>query len=112
MHEAKYNEFLAIMSKRVEQLRPGVDVGAMISGNRLAHLEKLVANAVKAGARIVVGGRAYKHPDRVGAQYFQPTLLADVTRDMAIAQEECFAPIMLAMRAKVSTSAAGSAVLC
>lgn len=89
------------MSKRVEQLRPGVDVGAMISGNRLSHLDKLVADAVKAGARVLVGGTSHKHPQRPAAHYFHPTLLCDVTEDMAIAQEECFAPIMLAMKAKV-----------
>ena len=90
------------MYKRVEQLRSGIDVGAMISGPRLAHLERLVADAVKAGARVLAGGNSYKHPDRPGAHHFQPTLICDVTEDMAIAREECFAPIMLAMRAKVS----------
>jgi len=43
------------------------------------------------------------HPVHHHGHYFQPTLLVDVTPDMTIANEECFAPICVVMRA---TSAA------
>lgn len=89
------------MKKRVEGLRAGIDVGAMINGARLPTLEKLVADAVKQGARLLVGGQSFEHPRHPSAHFFSPTLLCDVTPDMAIANEECFAPIMLVMSSNV-----------
>lgn len=90
------------MTPRVAQLRPGRDVGAMINGARLSHLEKLVEDAVKQGARLLVGGKQYQHPQRPKGHYFEPTLLADVTMEMEVAKQECFAPIMLVLKADVS----------
>jgi acyl-CoA reductase-like NAD-dependent aldehyde dehydrogenase len=78
----------------------GVDVGAMISGTRFSHLEDLIQDAVKNGARLIHGGRRYSHPRYPCGHYFQPTLLADVTREMRIAKEELFAPVALLMRAE------------
>ena len=40
------------------------------------------------------------HPKYPAGHYFQPTLIADVTPEMAIAQQELFAPIALLMRAE------------
>lgn len=101
VHQKVYQQFIDILSKRVADLQPGRDVGAMVNGTRLQHLEQLVQNAVKGGARLLVGGRQYQHPQRPQGHYFEPTLLVDVTQDMTIAQEECFAPILLVMKAQV-----------
>jgi acyl-CoA reductase-like NAD-dependent aldehyde dehydrogenase len=76
----------------------GVDMGAMISGQRFSHLEGLIKDAVKQGARLIHGGSRYHHPKYPRGFYFQPTLLVDVTNDMAIANEELFAPVALFMR--------------
>lgn len=89
------------MTRRISELRPGRDVGAMINSDRFARLEELIQLAVQQGARLLVGGQRYVHPEYPEACYFQPTFLADVTSDMAIANQECFAPIMLAFKAKV-----------
>ena len=97
-----YESFVNLMELRVRTLRSGRDVGAMINGIRLAHLEKLVGEAVQQGARLLVGGKSCRHPDHPQAHFFSPTLLCDVRSDMEIAQQECFAPIMLVMRAEVS----------
>jgi len=78
----------------------GVDVGAMISGARFTHLENLIQNAIKNGAKLIRGGHRYNHPFYPQGHYFQPTLLADVTKEMAIAREELFAPVALLMRAE------------
>lgn len=95
------------MAPRVAQLKPGRDVGAMINSARLAHLEHLVNEAVKQGARLLVGGKQYKHPYGPSGHYFEPTLLADVTMDMEVAKQECFAPIMLVLKAEVSEAESG-----
>ncbi|KAJ1033886.1 hypothetical protein NDA16_000094 [Ustilago loliicola] len=72
-----------------------VDMGAMITDARFAHLESLISDAVSQGARLVVGGKRYSHPTWKSGHYFTPTLLTDVKPSMAIANEELFAPIFL-----------------
>lgn len=56
-----------------------VDVGAMISDNRFARLEELIQEAVRDGARCLVGGKRFQHPLHPQGHYFAPTLLVDVT---------------------------------
>ena len=82
-----------------------VDVGACISSDRFDHLTTLIFSAVSAGAKLLVGGRPYKHPQHSSGHYFTPTLLIDVTPTMVIAQEELFAPICVVMRASSISSA-------
>ena len=102
-----YEGLVSILGSRIRSLRVGsalddpddVDVGAMISDARFTHLDALVQDAVKQGARLLVGGKRYAHPKHPKGHYFQPTLLVDVTPDMQIAREELFAPICVLMRA-------------
>lgn len=103
---AVYDALVEKLTPRVRALRLGtkLDVGAMISTASFDRLEALVADAVAKGARLLAGGKRYVHPEHPAGAYFAPTLLVDVTPDMAIAQEECFGPIMLLMR-----TASGSA---
>ena len=105
-----YQEVVSKLEPRIRALRVGssldapkdaqVDVGAMISDISFDRLENLIRSAVKDGARLLVGGSRLNHPVHHFGHYFQPTLLVDVTGEMAIANEECFAPICVVMRAK------------
>ncbi|KAK4043744.1 Aldehyde/histidinol dehydrogenase [Parachaetomium inaequale] len=98
---AIYDRLVAILEPRVRALRlgPQADMGAMISDASFARLEALIADAVRHGARLLAGGSRFTHPDHPRGHYFSPTLLVDVTPTMAIANEECFAPVMVVMRA-------------
>ncbi|KAK3389066.1 Aldehyde/histidinol dehydrogenase [Sordaria brevicollis] len=102
-----YDTIVSMVEPRVKALRlgPKADVGAMISDSAFTRLEILVADAVKQGARLLAGGKRYSHPEYPSGHYFVPTLLVDVTPDMAIAQEECFGPIMVIMRTASSSAA-------
>jgi len=102
-----YDKLLLALEPRIKELRVGsilddakVDMGAMISDSSFDRLEKLIQSAVEDGARLLVGGKRLNHPVHRYGHYFQPTLLVDVTPDMAIAQEECFGPICVLMLAK------------
>lgn len=101
-----YDKLVEIFEPRVKALRlgPDADVGAMISDASFTRLEELIAEAVSQGARLLAGGKRYVHPDYPTGHYFQPTLLVDVTTDMRIAQNECFAPILTLLRAKSSSA--------
>ena len=102
-----YKRLTAILEHRIKGLRVGssledpdeVDIGAMISDARFGQLEDLIGDAVRGGAKCLVGGKRYKHPKHSKGHYFQPTLLVDVTPSMRIAQEELFAPICVVIRA-------------
>ncbi|MCA9710683.1 MAG: aldehyde dehydrogenase family protein, partial [Myxococcales bacterium] len=102
--DAIYEPFERMVGGLVAGLRQGapldggpVDVGAMVTPMQLEIVERLVDRAVRQGARVVAGGR------RVLAErgdYYAPTVLADVTPDMDIMQEETFGPVMLLCRVR------------
>ncbi|KAG9236081.1 putative aldehyde dehydrogenase-like protein C21C3 [Amylocarpus encephaloides] len=105
-----YEKLVFALEPRVRGIRLGsildaekgqqVDMGAMISDASFDRLENLIQSAVRDGARLLVGGKRYDHPVHHHGHYFQPTLLVDVTKEMAIANEECFGPICVLMRAR------------
>lgn len=75
-------------------LEPGVQVGPLIDDAALRKSQALVDDALAQGARLLSGGK----PHVLGGGFFQPTLLADVTRGMRIAREEIFGPVMPLLR--------------
>ncbi|MDZ3991186.1 NAD-dependent succinate-semialdehyde dehydrogenase [Pseudomonas sp. Teo4] len=98
-----YERFVARFAERVNELvvghgdEPGTQVGPMIDGRAAAGVERLVGEAVEAGARVVTGGRRHA----LGEAFFEPTLLADVTPDMRVAREEIFGPVAPMFRFRV-----------
>ncbi len=66
---------------------------AIVNRTQLERIDRLVSTAIEQGARAVVGGSIAAQFDK--GFYFQPTLLADVTNDMEIAQEEIFGPVLV-----------------
>ncbi len=68
---------------------PGVQQGPLIDANALAKVEEHVADAVKKGGRVVIGGKRHS----LGGTFFEPTVIANVTPDMAVAREETFGPV-------------------
>ncbi|KAJ2375290.1 Meiotic Sister-Chromatid recombination aldehyde dehydrogenase, partial [Coemansia sp. RSA 2603] len=102
-----YERFVDEMARRIKAVRVGsilddepnqVDCGAMVLSNCFGRLEALIADAVAKGARCMVGGHAYTHPKHPKGQYFEPTLLVDVTPEMDITRNETFGPIMVLMK--------------
>lgn len=90
-----YDEFAGQFAARVAQLRvgpgdeEGVAQGPLIDAAGLAKVEAHVADALGKGARVLTGGRP--HPR--GGNFYQPTVLADVTPAMRVAREETFGPV-------------------
>jgi succinate-semialdehyde dehydrogenase/glutarate-semialdehyde dehydrogenase len=71
-------------------LEPGVNLGPLIDAAGVAKVEEHVADALAQGARLLHGGRRHT----LGGNFYQPTVLADVTGAMRIAHEETFGPVM------------------
>jgi aldehyde dehydrogenase (NAD+) len=74
---------------------PGNMTGPIVNADQLARIDAMVRQAVTDGARVVVGGGIATQFD--AGFWFQPTLLADVTNDMAIARDEVFGPVLVAI---------------
>jgi acyl-CoA reductase-like NAD-dependent aldehyde dehydrogenase len=102
--ERVYDAFAERVSEEATKLRQGnplgpqtVDVGAIVSPLQLSLIEELVNDAIACGAKLLAGGKRILGDQ---GQYFQPTVLGDVTPEMRIASEETFGPVMLLMRVR------------
>ncbi|CAN8067014.1 unnamed protein product [Agarophyton chilense] len=93
VHQAVTQKFVENVLPIVKSMRVGTDMGAMTMG-RMAQIkiEQLVDDAVRKGAKLLAGGKRTT-VDGAGT-FFQPTVLMDVTREMNIAKEEVFGPVM------------------
>lgn len=55
----------------------------------VAKVGEHIADALEKGARVITGGEAHK----LGGNFFQPTILADVPDNAKVAKEETFGPL-------------------
>ena len=95
VHAAVYDEFEQLFVKEMsgkvvgDPMLEGTDVGPLASEQQRVDVEKLVADAVARGAKVLCGGAA---PDMPGF-YYPPTVLAGITPDMRVHREEVFGPV-------------------
>ncbi|MEJ6001337.1 NAD-dependent succinate-semialdehyde dehydrogenase [Paucibacter soli] len=95
VHERVYEAFADKLAAAVSRLvvgnglEAGVQQGPLINEAAVRKVEAHIANAVSHGARVLVGGARHER----GGNFFQPTVLADVTPAMAVAREETFGPL-------------------
>lgn len=99
VHESRAAEMLERAERIAGSLSvgPGIDrpeggatMGAMVSDAQRDRALGMIARAEAQGARVVAGGRRLNRP---GA-FLEPTVLANVTPDMEIAQQEVFGPVL------------------
>jgi succinate-semialdehyde dehydrogenase/glutarate-semialdehyde dehydrogenase len=90
-----YDAFAERLSAATQKLKvgcgveAGVQQGPLIDQQALAKVERHISDAVSKGARVVSGGKRHA----LGRTYFEPTVIANVTPDMAVAREETFGPV-------------------
>ena len=100
VHRSMYDRFVAACVEKTKQLRVGngmdrdTEVGPLIHERQLEIVEDHVEDARSRGARVLCGG--HRLPD-LGANYYAPTVLADVTHEMKIMREETFGPVLSIM---------------
>jgi len=71
---------------------PGAQIGPLINEDTRVKVHGLVQDAVKRGAKLVMGGHYLTDGAYKNGFFYAPAVLLDVTDDMAIAQEEIFGP--------------------
>jgi acyl-CoA reductase-like NAD-dependent aldehyde dehydrogenase len=95
VHEQVADAFVTALVARAEGLQvgngmdPATQMGPLVDLDQRAKVAAHVDAAVAAGARLRTGGRALDGP---GA-FYAPTVLTDVTDDMAVMTEETFGPV-------------------
>ena len=95
VHDKIYNEFLEKFSSAVSNIKvgdgleDGVTSGPMIDEYSLKKVKEHVADAVNTGAKIAVGGDIHK----LGGNFYQPTVLSNVSTKAKITFEETFGPV-------------------
>ena len=100
-HQDIYDEFERRFTDEMaglavgDPMAAGTDVGPLASEQQRDDVEKLVADAVAQGAKVLCGGAA---PDQRGF-YYPPTVLAGITPDMRVHREEVFGPVATLYRA-------------
>jgi acyl-CoA reductase-like NAD-dependent aldehyde dehydrogenase len=95
-HESVYEPLVRRVKQLVGELKQGdpaksfVDVGAIIFPKQMEIAEKHIEDALSKGAELVCGGKRLPGP----GDYFEPTVLANCSHDMAVMREEIFGPVV------------------
>jgi aspartate-semialdehyde dehydrogenase len=95
VERAVYEDFTTRVAARVAALRVGTglaggtDIGPLINEAAVAKMEAQVGDALARGARLLGGGGRH----RLGGNFFEPTVLADVPDGALVMREETFGPI-------------------
>jgi acyl-CoA reductase-like NAD-dependent aldehyde dehydrogenase len=98
VHESMYEEVVERLAARAGEIVVGdacdfeSGLGPLVSESQRATVERYVEIGKAEGARLVAGGKRPAGLDR--GYFFEPTIFADVTNDMRIAQEEIFGPVL------------------
>src|SRR5256885_840685 len=102
VQDGVYDAFMARLKVAVQALKvgngleAGVGQGPLIDQAAVDKVEELVADAVKNGAEVVLGGKRHA----LGGTFYEPTILANATDRMRIAREEVFGPVAPVFRFK------------
>jgi succinate-semialdehyde dehydrogenase/glutarate-semialdehyde dehydrogenase len=102
VQDSVYDVFVEKLVKAVQQLKPasglepGASQGPLIDNAAVEKVESHIKDAVEKGAKVVAGGRRHD----LGGRFFEPTILVNVTTQMAVAREETFGPVAPLFRFK------------
>lgn len=101
-----YDKFVEMLKTKAQTLKLGngleedVDVGPLVSESQRETVHSYVEIGQKEGARLITGGAPYTEGVCAKGWFYKPTVFADVTPNMRIAQEEIFGPVLSVIKAK------------
>ena len=97
----------ALIAKLAPQIRamridagdvPGADMGPLISSIHRERVLAAVEKGVQEGARLIIDGRGFKHPQYSQGFYMGPCLFDEVNEEMSVYQNELFGPVLVIVR--------------
>ncbi|MFE0537372.1 aldehyde dehydrogenase family protein [Streptomyces nigra] len=93
VHRDQYDEAVELAAQAAAKY--GERIGPVVSARQQERVLGYIGKGVTEGARLVAGGT---EPPRETGYFVSPTVFADVTPDMTIAQEEIFGPVLSVLR--------------
>ncbi|EPJ52008.1 MAG: succinate-semialdehyde dehydrogenase [Osedax symbiont Rs2] len=90
-----HDEFVDKLASAISQIKvgngmqQGINQGPMINEAAVVKVEQHLADALHKGAKLISGGK--RNP--IGSNFFNPTLITNVTTQMTVAKEETFGPL-------------------
>jgi len=104
VHDSIHDEFLRRFARATERLVVGdgldakTDIGPMVDARQRDKVQEYLQIALREGARLVTQGVLPTEERLRNGFWVAPTVLADITPQMTVAQEEVFGPIASVMR--------------
>ena len=111
VQDGVFDEFAHRLTQAASELKmgdgfeTGVTMGPLIDVRAADAVLELIEDAVNQGARLLLGG----HRANLGESFVEPTVLADVTPQMRVCQEEIFGPVAPLLRFRSEEEAIGLA---
>ncbi len=111
VQDGVFDEFAHRLTQAASELKmgdgfeTGVTMGPLIDVRAADAVLELIEDAVNQGARLLLGG----HRANLGDAFIEPTVLADVTPQMRVCQEEIFGPVAPLLRFRSEEEAIGLA---
>ncbi|OGU11736.1 MAG: aldehyde dehydrogenase [Geobacteraceae bacterium GWC2_58_44] len=106
VHERVYDRFVGMLAERAARmkvgsgLKSGTDLGPLISEAQFNKVQDYIRIGKEEGARLVAGGGRMGDGELGSGFFMAPTVFAGVTRQMRIAQEEIFGPVLSVISCK------------
>ena len=106
MYESIHDDFIASIKGKISTLRQGMplkicgstgekDCVSMVMEEQMNIIQSLIDDAISKGATLHSRGKRNPH---LKGQFYEPTLLSDITSDMRICHEEVVGPIMCVVK--------------
>lgn len=93
VHDSQYDEAIALAVEAAAKY--GERMGPVVNAKQQQRVRSYIEKGVAEGARLVAGG---PEAPRAQGYFVSPTVFADVTPEMTIAQEEIFGPVLSILR--------------
>ena len=100
VQRAVADRFRTLIAQRLENVKTGPasdlssDMGPLIDQPNVARVDKMVEEAIAAGAKVLVRGGPIVEGPLAGGAFYRPTLLEVTDPKMTIVQEEVFGPVL------------------
>ena len=98
VHESVADEFIEKISLQMKNTKYGnpltesdLDMGPLVSKQQLENVDAAVQNAIKDGAKLILGGRP---SERLKGYFYEPTVLTNCKQSMSIMRQEIFGPVL------------------